>query len=174
MARTTEEVADLKALSVYQPWGWAIAEGHKPIENRTKRPGKVLGGLLVLHGAQIYDGDAEREIRKLLGLERLPLVAQRRGLLAVVRVRAVVEVGRKPDGSFDLLGFDGDLDRAGAFAYLESPWLSGPKGWICETVLRLPERSLFEDVRGWPGVFSVPAPASRAIRLLLDEAGVSG
>lgn len=27
----------MKALSVRQPWAWAIMEGHKPIENRTWR-----------------------------------------------------------------------------------------------------------------------------------------
>lgn len=44
----------MKALSIQQPWGWLIANGHKDIENRSW-PTKFRGQFLI-HAGKKYDG----------------------------------------------------------------------------------------------------------------------
>lgn len=42
----------LLGLTVHQPWAWAIAAGHKPLENRKwKPPADVLGKYLAIHAS---------------------------------------------------------------------------------------------------------------------------
>lgn len=51
----------MKALTVRQPWAWAIARGHKPIENRSWAP--TYRGPLAIHAAAKWDDDAEYVLR---------------------------------------------------------------------------------------------------------------
>ena len=46
----------MKALSVRQPWAWLLANGHKPIENRTRRF-NYRGPLLIHAGATMRRSD---------------------------------------------------------------------------------------------------------------------
>lgn len=45
----------MKALSVRQPWAWAITHGHKSIENRAWNTSHR--GLLAIHASALWDGD---------------------------------------------------------------------------------------------------------------------
>lgn len=49
----------LRALTVRQPWAWAIAHGHKTIENRTWLTRDY--GHLAIHAAARWDGDGARD-----------------------------------------------------------------------------------------------------------------
>lgn len=42
----------LQAITIQQPWAWAVAHGHKPIENRSRCPWKVGEPLLVHAGGR--------------------------------------------------------------------------------------------------------------------------
>lgn len=44
----------VKALTVHQPWAWAIAHGHKPVENRTQRTSHR--GLTAVHAGLRVSG----------------------------------------------------------------------------------------------------------------------
>jgi hypothetical protein len=46
----------MKALTVQQPWAWAIARGSKDVENRTWRP--LYSGPLAIHAGKAFDQDA--------------------------------------------------------------------------------------------------------------------
>lgn len=46
----------VKALSVRQPWAWAIARGHKPVENRSWTT--AYRGPLLIHASMRIDLDA--------------------------------------------------------------------------------------------------------------------
>lgn len=47
----------MKALTIRQPWAWAIAAGHKPVENRTWTT--RYRGPLAIHAAQAWDENGE-------------------------------------------------------------------------------------------------------------------
>lgn len=51
----------MKALTVRQPWAWAIAKGHKPIENRGWST--TYRGLLAIHAAKRWDDDHEEALK---------------------------------------------------------------------------------------------------------------
>ena len=48
---------ELRALTLWQPWAWAIVEGHKDIENRPWAPGAALrvGDPFLIHAGMKYD-----------------------------------------------------------------------------------------------------------------------
>lgn len=48
----------MKALTVRQPWAWAIAKGHKTVENRGWTTN--YRGPLAIHAAKAWDDDAAR------------------------------------------------------------------------------------------------------------------
>lgn len=82
----------MKALTVQQPWAWAIATGHKPIENRTWR---ISIGELAIHAGKTVDGEGIGHVRGVL--ERLGVVVPcervgDRHLLARGAFVAVVDV----------------------------------------------------------------------------------
>jgi hypothetical protein len=57
----------MKALTVRQPWAWAIAMGHKPIENRDWTT--PYRGPLAIHAASRWDdagADALREVVRIM------------------------------------------------------------------------------------------------------------
>ena len=47
-------MTEIRALTIRQPWAWAIAEGKKTVENRTQRT-NYRGPLLIHAGIQIDD-----------------------------------------------------------------------------------------------------------------------
>jgi hypothetical protein len=49
-------LADVLALTIHQPWAWAIAEGWKPVENRSWKTGHR--GLVAIHAGAEIDNDA--------------------------------------------------------------------------------------------------------------------
>lgn len=53
----------IKALTIKQPWCWAIAEGHKLVENRSWRTS--YRGPLAIHAGKAWDLPAARWIRGL-------------------------------------------------------------------------------------------------------------
>lgn len=76
---SAELMADLPplALSVRQPWAWAINEGHKPLENRSRHAMKFLGrtGRYALHASQgmkISEYEYAKRFMAALGVECPP------------------------------------------------------------------------------------------------------
>lgn len=51
----------MKALSVRQPWAWAIAKGYKPVENRTWST--QYRGPLAIHAGQRWDDSGDEALR---------------------------------------------------------------------------------------------------------------
>jgi hypothetical protein len=58
----------MKALTVRQPWAWAIARGHKPIENRSWTTS--YRGPLAIHAAAKWDDDPEDALRTVVARVR--------------------------------------------------------------------------------------------------------
>lgn len=118
-------------LSIRQPWASLIITGHKDIENRTWAT--TYRGPLLIHASQRVDADADT-----------------RGRLT----RA--EVALLPRG-----GIIGAVFLKDCVTESESPWFTGPVGWMVTRQLALP----FQRCRGQLGLFEV-APQQSALRAI--------
>lgn len=68
----------MKALSIRQPWAWAIMSGQKTIENRTWRT--TYRGALLIHAGRTFDRDGLDHLRD------VPELLQLGALLGTVRL----------------------------------------------------------------------------------------
>ncbi len=90
--------AALRAVTVRQPWAWAIAHGHKKIENRTWAPDLQPGELLAIHAADQAPTRSDLELlARVLG-RPVPPPAElpRGGVVAVVRYLRTVDSSASP------------------------------------------------------------------------------
>jgi hypothetical protein len=93
----------LRALTIHQPWAWAIAHAGKRIENRTwKPPVSLVGSHLAIHAGKVFSDDGELSLI-LRGFDP-PDTYVRGAIVAVAKVAGWVE-------------------RSG------DPWFVGPIGW---------------------------------------------
>ena len=98
------------ALTLWQPWAWAIARAGKDVENRTWPPPKwLIGQRLAIHAGKGWDESwnfwADHD-------ENDPLYECGAGIVAVVTVVGVITMGARP-------WFDG----------------TGPYGWVLADVV---------------------------------------
>ena len=144
------------ALSIRQPWAWAIVYGGKAIENRDWR--SRYTGRLLIHAAKTFDPDGYEWIEAAaragaVDLGRpLPSPSEflRGGVIGAVSMVACVE--SPYDDVFDVVCASHDLEWE---ARVE-PWWQGPKGFV----LVDPEPVRFKPCRGMPGLFR-PGVAAR-------------
>lgn len=135
----------MKALTVWHPWAWAIAAGHKTIENRGWQPtGKRRdpNERFALHAGLRYDPGANDQIRA-LGIEPPPREVLAFGaVIATFQIRGVVEAS-------------------------EDPWFFGPYGWLLADVLALPSPV---QARGALGLWRLTEPTAASVRRAEQEA----
>ena len=117
------------ALSVRQPWAWAITAGIKPVENRTW-PTKVRGRVLIHAGVRWDDGEEEgmRDIRHWCRQFDLPV----------------------PD-RVDLGGIVGEAEIIDCVTDHPSEFFMGPYGFVLRNAKPLP----FRPLKGRLGFFEV-------------------
>ena len=105
------------ALSVMQPWAWALAHGHKPVENRTwdtKFRGEVL-----IHAGQKFDFNGHQWIAYNFPDLALP-----------------------PAMAFPMGGIIGRAVMTEVVKQHESPWFFGPYGFVMQDAEPLPFRAI--------------------------------
>jgi hypothetical protein len=103
------------ALSIHQPWAWAIVAGHKDVENRSTRFAVAKGGMapcsIAIHASR---GMTRREYESAAAfMATLGVVCPRPDVLvrgAVVGVATVVDIVNQHS----------------------SPWFFGPRGLVLE------------------------------------------
>jgi len=130
--------ANLRALTIHQPWAWFIAKGYKPIENRSWRPPQSLvGNWLAIHAGKKWD---------------IAEVASNTSF-AHVNCRAPLpsSIGAMGDQCGSILAV---ARVTGFVAESASPWFFGPVGWTLADVVELPEPVA---CRGAQGLWKVPA-----------------
>lgn len=124
----------MKALSIKQPWAWAIIHGGKPVENRDWRYPPKYRGPLFIHASKTFDWDGFEWIT--LNIKKLGLSPQdvpqyekfyRGGLIGIVNMVDVVT--EHP-----------------------SPWFFGPLGFVLED----PRPLEFFRCNGQLGIFDLP------------------
>lgn len=140
----------MRALTFWQPWAWAIAAGHKRVENRPWKPPEwMIGNRLALHAGKTYDKAAEVEICKLLGVDSLPLGAAHVGsaIVAVVTVVEYCDVTRR------------HLAEEFPEWKDQTAWSFGPYVWLLRDVVSI------EPVhcRGAQGLWKMPDDVEAAV-----------
>ena len=132
----------MKALSLKQPWLYAITCMDKRIENRTwKPPQQVIGQRIALHASKKDDPLGYSAIAKIAGIEidgDLP----RGAIVGTVRV-----VGWLNDDGL------GDVPTPCLGHLVDDDWFFGPIGWILDDVQLLDEPI---PARGSLGLWDVP------------------
>jgi len=123
MARAEQEPAPaparqtaLYALTIKQPWAWAILHAGKRIENREWAPPRaMIGKHLAIHTAKTFDEDGYRWLFK-RNLISVPFPPEVRTLGAVVGVAVLDSVVTESDNQ----------------------WFQGHFGWVLRDVVVLP------------------------------------
>ena len=119
----------MKALTIRQPWAWAIVAGHKPFENRSWQT--AHRGPLLIHAAKkIIRSEYEDMLR----------FADEDGF----------EV--PPIGALELGGVVGSVNLVRIVTKANSPWFGGPYGWQLTRPRILP----FRPWMGQQGLFNIP------------------
>lgn len=132
----------LRALTLWQPWGFACARLGKPVENRTWHPPEYMTHLAI-HAGKTYDEDAAADICDELSIEtELPRESRiHSAIVAVARLAGCVHDAR-------------ELPEGVRF------WWSGPHGWRLADVLPL-EHPV--PCRGAQGVWVMPPEVLRVV-----------
>ena len=122
----------MKALSIHQPWAWAILHSGKTVENRTW-PTRYHGPLLI-HASKTrssYDREAQLDWEKLYGVALPPWEE-----LVIGALLGVVEL----------------VDCLPASRVDQSPWVEGPACWVLRNPLAFTKPI---SLRGMQGLFDV-------------------
>ncbi len=118
----------MKAISVRQPWAWAIFHG-KPVENRSW-PSRYTGPLLI-HASKTFDH---------IGYHWL------------LKHRELLTGSPPHPDNYKFGGIIGKVVMVNCVAYLRSPFFAGPWGFVFEN----PQEQPFIPYRGQLGIFNVP------------------
>lgn len=123
----------LRALSIQQPWIWAILHCKKRVENRSWRPHQnIIGRPIALHASLLTDLSGVPKFTEILTrmrewemLEFYRASPKAHGaIVAVAMITGWAE--QKGDG---VQFFTPDHDRRYGRKLLSSPWASGPVCW---------------------------------------------
>lgn len=157
-ARTADvrshSVPSMRAITVWQPWAWAIVAGHKPVENRSWAPPEALvGEVLVIHAGKKFDFENEALVEQICGLDCLPPQADARGIIGVATLDRVIDAQ------------DGTCEDP----LLVSPWFSGRFGWVLRDADAFPTPI---ECQGKQGLWPVPPEVAEKVwyRMLVKEA----
>jgi len=138
----------MKALTVKSPWSHAIARFGKTVDNRSRRPpASMLGQRFAIHVGQAWwpepsDLDDHRDLY-LWTLARMAEGAPPDSGLLIATARLVGWVA-KPDTMIGCWSAPDAASEAAVRAARESPWFTGPCGWVLDYV-----RALREPVGYW-------------------------
>lgn len=139
----------MRGLTLWQPMAWAIANRHKPVENRPwPLPKGMLAERVAIHAGKRYDEPWAAMIREQMGLRVPEKRAISLGAIVAVAIFADTIVLEDID-TLDLpsLGMDWtDLDTI-------RTWFSGPYGFLLRDIRPL-ERPV--ACRGYQGLWTVP------------------
>jgi len=121
----------MKALSVRQPWAWAIIEGHKRIVNRTWYPGD-LSGDFAIHAPSVFEAETYTTLTLTFPEIDWPKPAR-----------------FKYGGIIGLVSYGGSIH--GGQSATADPWFTGPYGWMLSNPRRLP----FIECKGALGLWDI-------------------
>lgn len=139
-------MAEIRGLTIYQPWATAIAVLGKDYENRGWKPGgQFVDSYLAIHAGKQWDQAGAEKVEKLTGV--------------------LLEEGKIPRGAIvavaRLAGFDTESD---------SKWFYGPIGWKLADVRPIEPVNMV----GARGLWRIPPNVTEIIRARYQVATPSG
>jgi hypothetical protein len=156
----------LFALSIQQPWIWAILRAGKRVENRTwAPPARIRGQRIALHASKGLDASGFAALSEIIG-GGVPSASHllTGGIVATARLVGAVRIApiEDPDGPRNVaVELVGHLDEFHPGMVCGSPWSFGPWCWVLEDVLPLPSAI---PGGGKLGVWPVEEPFLEAVR----------
>ncbi len=117
-----------RAISIKQPWAWALAEGLKDCENRSRK--MCQPGWYFIHAGQIADSGAYHTHRE-----------------AILRTKGITLP--MPPSGYRTGGVVGAMHVKEWITASESPWFAGPFAAVIDAAVKLP----FQAGPGLLGVF---------------------
>jgi len=141
----------MHALTLHQPWAWAVAHAGKRVENRTWHPPRsLIGQYLAIHAGAQPRGRALAEfeyVREELGAPEIDAL-DFSAVVAVVRVTGALET---PD----------------VLTPQQRRWYMGPVAWLLDDVVTLPTPV---PARGRQRLWRLDAERTAHVRLQWREA----
>jgi hypothetical protein len=128
----------MKCLSIRQPWAWLIVNGHKDVENRTRRTN--YRGTVLVHAGQ--------EPFSKYDLLEHEIFTKRHVLLPLQKYQPVG-------------GIVGIAEIVDCVTASDSPWFEGPFGILLRDARPLP----FTPLRGRLGLFEVPEEVVKQLHI---------
>lgn len=133
------EQEDLRAITLWRPWGECIIKGPKDIENRPWEPPPwLIGKFVAIHAGLKYDKEAAVDmVKQKLWTPPSPAVCLHSVIKGVVRVIGFISYL----GGMTLMGDDvGAMSGENAPPDpFDSPWFSGHYGWLLSDFVAFPE-----------------------------------
>jgi len=108
----------MRALSLHQPWAWALIHGGKDVENRSW-PTRFRGPLLIHATKRFRPAEIEEALEAMAPFVKGPLPS--------------LDEIRKTTG-----GIIGRVEVVGCVTESESPWFFGPYGFVVDNPEPLP------------------------------------
>lgn len=131
----------MRALTIQDPWMWAITEMDKRIENRTwKPPLSAIGKTIALHVSKKPDPAGIGSIYRITN--KIVTVEYRYGkIVATAKVLGWIDANCQTASSPELLKF------------MDDKWFFGPIGWVLDDVKKVN----IVDCKGALGLWDVPS-----------------
>lgn len=147
----------MRALTLWQPWAWAMAQGFKVIENRDWAPPKwLIGHDFALHAGAKWDSSGAATVTEILSPAERNMMPDREDInsMAIVAVATLKKVYESAD----------DIKRE--LGDYEAKFFFGPYGWHLTNI-----RPLMRPI-GVPGhqkLWRLPEPVEWQVRNQLDD-----
>ncbi|MFW6031671.1 MAG: hypothetical protein ACOC9T_03680 [Myxococcota bacterium] len=149
----------MRALTLWQPWAWAVAHAGKAVENRTwSPPVGTIGKPLAIHAGLRWDREGYLWMKEQLGIDAGTY--HWRGHVVAVATLAGYVWPPSP-GPFRAVPPRPDIRSAAA-----SPWCVGPVGWVLSDVVPLP---VPVHCKGRQGLWQLPPYVEDDVRRQLEE-----
>lgn len=170
----------MQALTLWQPWAWAMAFAGKPVENRTwAPPHSLLGQRIAIHAGKTCDEKMIDGIGAEFGIvpatSDVPLLGYGNDLQRIGHLArgAVVAVGTLAgyvcdDGNGRAISATNDPHVAAEILRKAraSRWYQGPIGWIVVNRIALPKPV---PCRGAQGLWTLPPDVEAAVMRQIGE-----
>ena len=157
----------MKALTLKQPWAWAVAHAGKDVENRTwKPPQSVIGQRIAIHAGKAWS-EASRWALQMFADGLFPPAEPHIVFGAIIAV-ATIGGWVTDGGNYETRLFAGNYLGAAPLAVKKarhSKWFAGPYGWLLTDVIALPKPI---PCKGQQGLWTVPADIEAEIDRQLE------
>lgn len=148
------------AITVHQPWAYAIARLGKAVENRDWMPhARNLGRPMAIHAGKKLDEEAVLDLRAegMAVPDEMALGA----VVAVARLIGIVEIETNDGGCRVVASMRPEAEVREAALSHDALWFCGRYGWVFGRRVELPEPVA---CRGAQGLWPLPADVETAVR----------